>query len=252
MTEKFKSMQIHPMRGHSRGEWYCSLDDVAPNAYEAEYWAIFGTTYRGITHCLGEFPTKFGAEAAAFGLRRSRSGRSEQMPSARQTVPSSGRREQKPAHADVRSYFRVADREIHFTGWPEERQPRASHGQAYSGQRLKEFSHDLAIPDSFNLPARFVIRVETKSRDQARLDVAIGLDDQLQIIQTSTPFEHEIVGKQFTALFCLKESDVEISAELWSDVYGEFMQIASGSGGISHKFVFSPHGPEYVFSGTAL
>ena len=240
------------MRGHSRGEWYCSLDDVAPNACEAEYWAIFGTTYRGITHCLGEFPTKSGAEAAAFGSRRSRSGRSEQMPSVLQTVPSSERREQRPTHACAKPCFRVADREIYFTKWPEERQPHEFHGQAYSGQQLKEFSHNLDISGSFNLPARFVIRVETKSRDQARLDVAIGLDDQLHIFQTSTPFEHEIVGKQFTAMFCLKESNAEISAELWSDVYGDFMQIASGSGGISHKFVFSPHEPEYLFSGTAL
>lgn len=245
-------MQIHPMRGHSRGEWYCSLDDIAPDAHQAEYWAIFGTTYRGITHCLGEFPTKSGAEAAAFGLRRSHSGRSEPKPSALQAVPPGEWREQRPAHASVRPYFRVADREGYFTEWPEERQPHAFRGQRYSGQRLKEFSHDLAIRRSLNLPARFVIRVDTKSRDQARLDVAIGLNDQLHIVQTSTPFEHEIVGRQFTALFCLKESDAEISAELWSDVYGEFMQIASGCGGISHKFAFSPHGPEYVYSGASL
>lgn len=73
MTEKIKSMVVHPMRGRSRGEWYCSYDDIAPSEEEAEYWAIFGTNYRGITHCLGEFPTKSAAETAAFGLMYPRS-----------------------------------------------------------------------------------------------------------------------------------------------------------------------------------
>jgi hypothetical protein len=67
MTEKTLSMEIHPMRGHSRGEWYCSMDDVAPSAEEAEYWAIFGVTHRGNRHCLGEFPTQQAANRAANG-----------------------------------------------------------------------------------------------------------------------------------------------------------------------------------------
>ena len=69
MTEKIESMEIHPMRGHSRGEWYCTLDDIAPSDDEAEYWAIFGVTHRGNKHCLGEFPTKSAAETAAHGLK---------------------------------------------------------------------------------------------------------------------------------------------------------------------------------------
>ena len=69
MTEKIEFMEIHPMRGHSRGEWYCSLDDVAPSEDEAEYWAVFGATHRGNKHCLGEFSTKSAAEAAAHGLK---------------------------------------------------------------------------------------------------------------------------------------------------------------------------------------
>ena len=64
MTEKILSAEIHPMRGHSRGDWYCSLDDIAPNEDEAEYWAAFGVTHRGNKHCLGEFPTRFAAESA--------------------------------------------------------------------------------------------------------------------------------------------------------------------------------------------
>ena len=69
MTEKIESMEIHPMRGHSRGEWYCSLDDIAPSEEEAEYWAVFGITHRGNKHCLGEFPTKSAAKTAAHGLK---------------------------------------------------------------------------------------------------------------------------------------------------------------------------------------
>jgi hypothetical protein len=68
MSEKIESMEIHPMRGHSRGDWYCSLDDIAPSEAEAEYWAIFGVTHRGNRHCLGEFPTKAAATTAAKGL----------------------------------------------------------------------------------------------------------------------------------------------------------------------------------------
>lgn len=69
MTEKIESMEIHPMRGHSRGEWYCSLDDIASSEDEAEYWAVFGVTHRGNKHCLGEFPTKSAARTAARGLK---------------------------------------------------------------------------------------------------------------------------------------------------------------------------------------
>ena len=69
MTEKTLSMEVHPMRGHSRGDWYCSLDDIAPREDEAEYWAIFGITHRRNKHCLGEFPTKKAAEDAMHGWR---------------------------------------------------------------------------------------------------------------------------------------------------------------------------------------
>ena len=72
MAEKVESMELYPMRGHSRGEWYCSLDDIAENEDEAEYWAIFGVTHRGNKHCLGEFPTKTAALAASQGLKRRR------------------------------------------------------------------------------------------------------------------------------------------------------------------------------------
>jgi hypothetical protein len=64
MTEKIESMEIHPMRGHSRGEWYCSLDDVVASEQDAEYWAVFGITHRGNKHCLGEFPTRSAARSA--------------------------------------------------------------------------------------------------------------------------------------------------------------------------------------------
>ena len=69
MTEKIESMEIYPMRGHSRSEWYCSLDDIAPSEEKAEYWAIFGVTHRGNKHCLGEFPTESAAKTAAHGLK---------------------------------------------------------------------------------------------------------------------------------------------------------------------------------------
>lgn len=67
MTEKIEAMEIHPMRGHSRGESYCSLDDIAPSEETAEYWAVFGVTHRGNKHCLGEFPSRSVAETAVKG-----------------------------------------------------------------------------------------------------------------------------------------------------------------------------------------
>jgi hypothetical protein len=57
------------MKGHSRGEWYGTLDDIADSAESAEYWAVFGVTHRGNKHCLGEFRTESAAQAAVRGLR---------------------------------------------------------------------------------------------------------------------------------------------------------------------------------------
>ncbi len=57
------------MRGHSRGEWYGTLDDIVESEDEAEYWALFGITHRGNKHCLAEFSSKSAAVAAKQGLR---------------------------------------------------------------------------------------------------------------------------------------------------------------------------------------
>ncbi len=73
MTEKSESFEIHPMRGHSRGEWYGTLDDIVDSDEEAEYWALFGVTHRGNKHCLGEFPTKSAAMSAIHGVSFPRS-----------------------------------------------------------------------------------------------------------------------------------------------------------------------------------
>lgn len=58
------------MSGHSRGDWYASLADIADSAESAEYWAVFGVTHRGNRHCLGEFATEALAWAAVRGLKR--------------------------------------------------------------------------------------------------------------------------------------------------------------------------------------
>ncbi len=70
MTEKSEFIEIHPMRGHSRGDWYGTLDDIVDSEEEAEYWALFGVTHRGNKHCLGEFPTKSAAISAKQGISR--------------------------------------------------------------------------------------------------------------------------------------------------------------------------------------
>ena len=58
MSETVVSVQIHSMRGHSRGQWAPTLDDTATSEEDAEYWALFGVTRRGHTHCLGKSATK--------------------------------------------------------------------------------------------------------------------------------------------------------------------------------------------------
>ena len=68
MTEKSESFEIHPMRGHSRGAWWGTLEDIVDSDEEAEYWALFGVTHRGNKHCLGEFPTKSAAMSAIRGM----------------------------------------------------------------------------------------------------------------------------------------------------------------------------------------
>ena len=75
MTEKSESFEIHPMRGHSRGAWWGTLEDIVESEEEAEYWALFGVTHRGNKHCLGEFPTKSAAMSAIHGMRFPRSAR---------------------------------------------------------------------------------------------------------------------------------------------------------------------------------
>lgn len=37
MSEKIKFVVIHPMCGHSRGEWYATLDDIVESEENAEY-----------------------------------------------------------------------------------------------------------------------------------------------------------------------------------------------------------------------
>jgi len=69
MTEKTETFEVHPMRGHSHGEWYGTLGDIAESDDDAEYWAVFGITHRGNKHCLGEFPSKSAAMAAQQGVR---------------------------------------------------------------------------------------------------------------------------------------------------------------------------------------
>lgn len=66
MAEKIEPVEIYPMRGHSRGEWYGTLENIVTSEEDAEYWALFGVTHRGNKHCLGEFPTK----SAAMSLKQ--------------------------------------------------------------------------------------------------------------------------------------------------------------------------------------
>jgi hypothetical protein len=63
------------MRGHSRGAWWGTLEDIVDSEEEAEYWAVFGVTHRGNKHCLGEFQTKLAALSAIRGMSFPRSAR---------------------------------------------------------------------------------------------------------------------------------------------------------------------------------
>jgi hypothetical protein len=79
------------MRGHSRGAWWGTLEDIVDSEAEAEYWAVFGVTHRGNKHCLGEFQTKSAAVSAIRGMsfprsaRQAKSAKVRRRQSARQT-----------------------------------------------------------------------------------------------------------------------------------------------------------------------
>jgi hypothetical protein len=105
---------------------------------------------------------------------------------------------------------------------------------------------------SFKLPAHWRIWVATRHRTPAELLIAIGFDQTLRMIETTTPFEFEFGARQCTALMCLKNTSDEIKAEVWSDVYGEFRKINAGSGGPTYKFMFSPTGPTHSLSSSRL
>ena len=64
MSERAIAYELHPMRGHSRGEWYGTQKNIVNSDSKAEYWALFSVTHRGNKHCVGEFPTKAQAVAA--------------------------------------------------------------------------------------------------------------------------------------------------------------------------------------------
>lgn len=83
MTEKSESFEIYPMRGHSRGAWWGTLEDIVESEEDAEYWALFGVTHRGNKHCLGEFPTKSAAISAIRGMSFPGSARQRRFPKAR-------------------------------------------------------------------------------------------------------------------------------------------------------------------------
>jgi len=70
VTERIESIEIQPMRGHSRGKWWGTLEDVVESDEDAEYWALFGITHRGNKHCLGEFGSKEAALSASLGMSR--------------------------------------------------------------------------------------------------------------------------------------------------------------------------------------
>ena len=108
------------------------------------------------------------------------------------------------------------------------------------------------IQQHFKLPARWSIRVTTRSGRPADLRVAIGFDHTLEIFDTTTPFEFDFEARQFTALMTLTDTKEQILAEEWSDVYGEFRKTGSGGGGLTQKFMFCPHGPLYGLSGSAF
>jgi hypothetical protein len=108
------------------------------------------------------------------------------------------------------------------------------------------------VSASFNLPARFVVRVDSVSGEEAEIKVAIGYDQELLLAETQTPFELEFVARGFTALICARDPNEDLSANMWSDVYGQFNKIGGGGGGPTQKLMFSPEGPVYGLSSSAL
>ena len=107
---------------------------------------------------------------------------------------------------------------------------------------IEDYSGQDEATDLFKLPANWKLWVGTMSGNPAPLNVAIGIFEDLQVQQTTTPFEIEFTAYQFTAMFGLKDSEEEIAAEVWSDCFGEHQNVGGGSGGKAFHFVFSELG----------
>ena len=92
--------------------------------------------------------------------------------------------------------------------------------------RLGETTRDLP---SFELPARWTLNV-VKEGDgpEVHFKCAIGFDERLELIETTTPFGFEFVASRFTAMFGVVEPAVDrICAEMIGTVYGEPMRLSS-------------------------
>ena len=103
----------------------------------------------------------------------------------------------------------------------------------------------------FRLPARWAIHV-VKELDgpEVPLKCAIGFDDTLELIETTTPFKFEFVASRFTALFAASGGG-RITAEMIGDVHGEMRRIGAFTSD-KGKFYFDFAGPNYGGAGTAF
>jgi hypothetical protein len=102
----------------------------------------------------------------------------------------------------------------------------------------------------FSLPARWSIRVQSLGDQPVLLKVAIGFDENLEMVEASTPFQFDFVASRYTALVAAS-ADGRFSAEVWSDIYGEFSQ-NGGFTGTRGKLLFQPSGPIYSSAGNAF
>jgi hypothetical protein len=114
------------------------------------------------------------------------------------------------------------------------------------------FSPAGAEGPKFALPARWSIRVRSVSGDPISLRMAIGFDETLEMLEVRTPFQFDFVASRYTALIAASTSDERISAEVWTDLYREFLLEGGFSGNSRGKLTFKPSGPIYSSAGSGF
>jgi hypothetical protein len=105
--------------------------------------------------------------------------------------------------------------------------------------RAQLFEASAEYNSDYRTPARWRIEVRSANGTDFRFKCAIAIDDTLQLMEDSTPYDFEFLAAKFRALF-EAIGDGPLSVTGFSDVQGEFRMLTSFSGSRCGQVVFDP------------